>query len=76
MSQDDLGGARQLREEEKLSQGWKAEAALAGFRESLEESTKAGVKALEENKGRQGQKQCVCGGAGNIGSCSHPKTCK
>ena len=28
------GGARQLREEEKPSQDWKAEAALAGFRET------------------------------------------
>lgn len=32
-----------------------------------------------ENEGRQGQKKNVCveaGRAGNIGSCSHPKTCK
>ena len=36
-------------------------------------------EALEENEGRQGQETNVCvevGSAGNIGSCSRPKTYK
>ena len=36
-------------------------------------------EALEENEGRQGQEKNVCvevGRAGNIGSCSRPKTYK